>query len=106
MCTHTQTLDRHVAQIDVYTQAHTAHNHTQTHTQVCMHTVHRTCACTEHVHAQNVRTHNVHLHNVYTNTETTDTQHCVIITQDTHVSNQEHIKYIHTHTISLTPKDF
>ena len=117
MYTHTQTLDKHAAHryrcvytstyrthhnqphTNTHTSVYPLHTHTHTHTQVCMHTVHRMCACTERVHT-------ICIYTTCTQTETTNTQHCVIMTQDTHVSNQEYIKYIHVHTISLTQNIF
>ena len=100
MCTYTQTLDRHAAQIDVYTQAHTAHNHTQTHTQVCMHTMHRTCACTERAHTQCAFTQRVHKHR-----ENKHTTLCDNNTGHTCIKSGAH--QIHTHTYhQFDPKRF
>ena len=97
-CVHTQTLDRHAAQIDVYTQAHTAHNHTQTHTHIGVHAhgaqnmcMHRTCACTERAHTQCAFTQRVHKHR--------DNRHTTLCDNDTgHTCIKSGAHQIHTHT--------
>ena len=59
MYTHTETLDKHATQIDVYTQAHTAQPPpppTHTHTCACTERAHTQCVFTQHVHRDNKHT--------------------------------------------------
>ena len=68
---------------------------------MCMHTVHRTCACTERVHTQCAFTQRVHKHR--------DNKHTTLCDNDTgHACIKSGVHQIHTHTrtISLTPKNF